>query len=297
MIDGGPFVLRLTRRAAAATAAILIASAGTVAIVGACASFGGGATATVDDASPPLDASPLEASADGGPPDATATFSCAALQPQPTFCNDFDEAPVLAGFKLGFATGSEAGVDTTFARSPPNSFVAETPPCDQGPCSDLERAGQLAYQTPAPSRSVRAEFDLYIESASALGTGMGPQVAKLAYDNTYYVSLDLSPQAATVREVLSADGGVTVTHAFDIHAIAFAKWQRVALSVTADDAGPGGLLALSVDGKDVPLMNPQSSMAGTYRTANLVVNLGISAVYAPTDRWTVHLDDVVIDQH
>jgi hypothetical protein len=270
-------------------------AAATLAIVAACSTFGGGETPTGDDAAPPdatRDAAPSDAA-----PDVTVTFSCAALEPKPTFCNDFDEVPFFAGFKVGAAAGSEAGIDTTFARSTPNSFVVKTPACDQGACVSDVRAGLVAYQTPGPSPSIRAELALYIQSSSPTVTGGGPQVVTFVYDNAYYVALDLSPGGANVIEVLSSDGGVTVPHGFDIHNVAFAKWQRVALSLTANDAGAGSVLALSVDGNDVPLANPQTSMADAFRTANLVVNLGISTVYPPTDAWTVHIDDVVIDQH
>jgi hypothetical protein len=283
-------LLRLTRRseAAVAIASATLASA-TLGVVGACASFESGGPTTGADAA---DAEP--AAPDAGP-DATPTFSCAALQPKPTFCNDFDEQPFLGGFSMGNLDAGEAGLDTTFARSPPNSFVARTAACDTT-CG--ERYAALLYGAPVASPYVQVAFDLYIESDDPNGTGYGPQAVVIGYAAYYYVVLDLSPVAGKVTEVNGTDAGAYVDHPFDIHAITFGKWHRIALSVSADDAGPGGDLALSVDGNAVPLLpDGRSQVAGMYRASGFSVELGIKTVAPPAANWTVHIDDVVIDQH
>jgi hypothetical protein len=211
---------------------------------------------------------------------------CAGRSLAPFFCADFDEGPLTQGWSgLSTEHGGAGTIDDALARSPPNSFLAETTP-------DNSKAGTIAklFKSFAiPFNEARFEFDFlahdaadaYIASVTTSGRVVGAG---------YYVSLQGhgGGRVAQIQERMPEEA--TDSYADLSMPLPVGQWTHVSmvLHLPEADAGASGWLTIAFDGFVALSRHPVTSSGAWGAPA---IDLGPSA----ESTWQAHFDNVTFD--
>jgi len=261
------------------------------------------------DASGGVDAKQDSSAGDGGHPkdgsidapahtgDGSAPTWCAALNPRPLFCADFDEGAIDPGWTSVHMTGGSIVLDTTEFQSAPGALIAVSDVL----ASTRAMVDLAAYRSFAiTGRATFAgtlDLDFRVDRADAPGG-----VAVLAQFGladggggaSYFLQLvavsnGSRPLSIGVSEVAFPGSG-PVNHPV-MQTIPLATWTHATLSLTAPFGGGAATAVLGLDGMlaekiavNVPLQN---------RTQTIAV--GLTYTSAPSTGWTAVFDNVTFD--
>jgi hypothetical protein len=224
--------------------------------------------------------------------------ACARLEPQPLFCEDFDEASYdpRAVWNSTSSTPGTLAVDTAEYRSSPASLRTQSTSTTNGTINvAVFRTFSLTGQTFAGT----LDLDLIVdqEDASSSAQAVLAQIGLESSTNAYWLQLVATssgsgPLICSLNEVGAANAPNGVwTHAVS-QTLVPGTWRHVTLAVTAPLAGGRGSASLSFDGVrvadapmiDVPVQNYQQT-----------IGVGIAWASTPSTGWTAHYDNIVFD--
>jgi len=216
---------------------------------------------------------------------------CAALSPQPLFCEDFDEGSVGAGWSHIDQTDGALSLDTDEFESAPASVVMHSPNVGAGTVDvAMYRSFSLTGQTFEGSIDLDMRVD---RSDSNGGVAVLAQVALEQVGTSYVVQLVAISQgnllAFTISEV-STNAPCPIVHPVQ-PTIDLATWTHVTLTVQAPFSGGPAKATLAFDGQQVgsaPINVPVTNFTQTF-------GVGITYAQTPSTGWTAVFDDVVFD--
>ena len=244
-----------------------------------------------DAAKPTADAGPD--TADTAPPnapptfvDAGATTFCSA-HTSSTFCADFDEAPLPAGFTS--TEGAFISLTSTNPSSRPNDFLLNVPP--QNGVGVL--ASKVTRSFPRSATGADVAFDLDPEKLNTSASGL--LIAALEFTSNpaakYSVRLAFNQGAIRVEESYLAPSPADIFHS--VFSLAPGQWSRIRLELRfGADGGPStlGVYVNDVLQGSKDALTPPLGMDGR-------PTLLLGAVYGslPHDGWTLRYDNVLLD--
>ena len=222
---------------------------------------------------------------------ADASPYCASLNPQPTFCNDFDPTTDAAPWTLETLpfTESSATITSERALSNPNSakLVVNTTPSAYGGSSFLRTFS-------GPVTRVVTSYDLYVTAPPTLAMNLSIFKFPVAGFGDRYVSIQLgSSGKLTVfhnqDSPLGPDGGINYTIVGGQVSASLGAWMHIVLDVKT---GNSPTVTASLNGvtfvNDLPIVAPLS-------TSLVRVKSGVSYLTKEAGTFTAYIDNVVID--
>lgn len=249
---------------------------------------GPGEAAVLDDGGAPEDAAPADA-ADAGPdstvppkPDGGSP-PCAAIQPKPAFCDDFDDGDLKDDWEVAnVSVGSSVSLDTTGYASPPASFAARTKAIA---AQDAAFAHLRTTVTGTPTR-VRLSFTAFFPTTT-LTKGM-LAIATVDVSTSHFFTLflrDNDPDAPgpTLEESLP---GTTTRHVLGSPPPANA-WTRIVVDIDL----AAGKASVSWDGTKAL----DGATIGTAPAQDPTIRIGALYDYGPQDAFEARFDDVLVE--
>jgi hypothetical protein len=245
--------------------------------------------ASLGDARVPLDhAAPDVADA----PISMRSNFCALLDPSPTFCADFDESSVDAGWSGVSLNGGTVTLDTTSYVSPKASMRAS-----MSPSTSSYGYAALVENFSAPIGASRLTFDLELVTIDTCG-----EYAKflaLTLDNAE------DPPFALFLQLASDDGGLILVEQDPVdgganypgytitNSIETGKWTHFEIDTLAapGDGGIGQYQVSIDDASALAPVAPQSPWA--YGVPQ--INVGVTGVNGPMGACVVRFDNVTFD--
>ena len=279
--------------------------------------------------SPELDASTIEAEADGGsspvqgmqhPPapgdsrgssmDGTTSASPMADASSDTppiqgpfctladhrFCDDFDEGPVGRGWQMINRTGGTVALDPTTSISPPNSLLVQFVPLALG---GALRAG-LATTFPMPAAPSTVVWDFRLQVAAVDPTPhSGAVIAALdSFDdvrNRYSVQFTLYPQADGIHlwfeeESGFANGKFKLARHELPGTLSLGVWTEIRVAIDFTSAKVASVRIYSADA--LVMTTPLTVTVGG---SLLQMTIGSSFETLPSLGWQMRYDNVTLD--
>jgi len=273
---------------AAGAAAVLALSAA----VG-CGSSGGGPVEIADsgpEADPPLEAGPPDAPADAGrdaadaAPDVVASGFCAGLAKTPKFCDDFDDLDLLNNWTQSTVLPpSVIDLDEATFTSAPASFIVVTKAIDAGVAGGNASLRKTLFGSVSrASLAFSARFSTTIITKGLLA------IATLDVSTNHFFTLylrdgDASAPAAILEEL----AGSTQTRHLLTRLPVAGLWTKIVIDVDL----AGGKANVTFDGLKALDDAPINTTLGTEAT----IRVGAVYLFPPSDPFTAHFDDVVLD--
>ena len=195
-------------------------------------------------------------------------------------CEDFDEFTSVT--QVGTSTWSEGVVslDTQDWRSPPNSFLGQTPP--QSNNVYAQAAAKWAWS----GRVTQAHlaFDAKIETADLTDWG---DLLQIAFGTAY--TLNLTYNDIGTNEVFVREASPSQDYRHDSHAFAFGtSWVHITVDLVA---GSTMTVTYSLDGQP---FGPETLLAGWEADVPSLA-VGVIGSNGQTTGWAIAVDNVVFD--
>ncbi len=233
----------------------------------------------------------LDASVPVSDASAYASPYCASLNPQPTFCNDFDPTTDAASWTLETLPFTESSATVTSERSSsaPNSakLVVNTTPNAYG-------ANSFQKTFSGPVTRVVTSYDLYVTAPPTLAMNLSIFKFPVAGFGDRYVSIQLgSSGKLTVFQSQDApigpDGGVNYTIVGGQVSASLGTWMHIVLDVKT---GSSPTVTASLNG--TTFVN-DLSIAPALSASLVRVKSGVSYLTKEAGTFTAYIDNVVID--
>ena len=212
------------------------------------------------------------------------TGYCAALSPQPRFCDDFDDLDLTNDWDKPptQVPPSVMGLDDSAFTSAPASFIAATSAVAKDAIGNVSLRKTVLGNVTHAKLSFSARFSNTNLTKGLVG------IATLDVSTSHLFTLylrdgDLNAPAAVLEEQAN---GVTTRHLLSALPPAGA-WTRIVLDLDFV-SGKANLSYDAVKGLDNVSI---TALAGTEAT----IRLGAVYVYGPTDPFQANFDDVVLD--
>ncbi len=228
------------------------------------------------------DAPVTDAVADGND---AATGYCASLSPAPGFCADFDTGKFDSQFSFDHTAGTGSiSADAKVSVSPPNSFYAKL-----GISSPSDDFAFMTRVISDSASQVTYAFDLRLDARPG-GPPAGVLAAIVFNDgkaNRHTLSFYVTGTSAALEESFTTtDGGTAFLDHKLLWVPKLGQWTRVAFSMDVN----AGTCTATIDGKP-DLTN--GSLASSWSTGAVTLDLGLSYVSSQSAAWAAHYDNVV----
>jgi hypothetical protein len=208
------------------------------------------------------------------------------------FCDDFDEAPLVAGWDSVATQSGTVGLDDAEYTSPPRSFLATVTPLAAGGGG----VARLSKRTLELVSSILVAYDVRPEAIDPAAT-LGVSAIQLSDGQGALVetiNVVLTTGGASIEDIGTAsDGGVYVGSLPIAPALPLGAWTRVSLDVELPwDAGVGaGTITVSL-GENVVL--DHARLAPSSQPGLVVIFLGLVAGSSSATS-AVRYDDLTFD--
>jgi hypothetical protein len=245
------------------------------------------------DASDAAATLPVDAASEGGTADAGAY--CAALDPAPLFCDDFDETPLKTPWDQVTGVGGTVALGTKVFTSPPFSMLVTS----TAGAAAIDLAGYKSFTGAATKKTYTLSFELDVQQADTSATTSDAILAAIqldeagrpAWDLQLEVNYDVAAAALDVNlseNASFADGG----HLYTPHPVSatlpLGVWTRVSMVVVI---GTTDAASLAFGAKSEESFTVSPGTVGAYPE----ILVGGTFAEKSTRGWIVSYDDVTFD--